>query len=114
MDKIATRILSGLERIQSQTFQGKDLVFLNMNAKDITDIPIPTIPSLIYFKNGDPEVYPGTKRKTKFATDRILYVRSKVGGVIYYNFYQRMSQCSKSTQKLSTIYTMVDRIQHGY
>ena len=61
MDKIATRILAGLERIQSQAFEGKDLVFLNMNAKDITDIPIPTVPSLIYFKNGDPEIYPGTK-----------------------------------------------------
>ena len=76
MDKIATRILSGLERIQSQTFQGKDLVFLNMNAKDITDIPIPTVTSLIYFKNGDPEIYPGTKRKIKFATERILTVKS--------------------------------------
>ena len=59
MDKIATRILSGLQRVETQHFQGKDLVFLNMNAKDITDIPIPTLPSLVYFKNGDPEVYPG-------------------------------------------------------
>ena len=68
MDKIATRILSGLERIQSQTFQGKDLVFLNMNAKDITDIPIPTVPSLIYFKNGDPEIYPGKKRGSNISS----------------------------------------------
>ena len=58
MDKIAERILSGIQRVESQYFQGKDLVFMNMNAKDITDIPIPTVPSLIYFKNGDPEVYP--------------------------------------------------------
>ena len=59
MDKIATRILSGIERVETQYFQGKDLVFLNMNAKDLTDIPISTLPSLVYFKNGDPEVYPG-------------------------------------------------------
>ena len=59
MDKIAERILSGLQRVENEHFQGKDLVFLNMNAQDITDIPIPTVPSLIYFKNGDPEIYPG-------------------------------------------------------
>ena len=59
MDKIAERILSGIQRVENEHFQGKDLVFLNMNAKEITDIQIPTVPSLIYFKNGDPEVYPG-------------------------------------------------------
>ena len=59
MDKISTRILSGLQRVETENFQGKDVVFLNMNAEGITDIPIPTLPSLIYFKNGDPEIYPG-------------------------------------------------------
>ena len=59
MDKISTRILAGLQRVESENFLGKDLVFLNMNAEGITDISIPTLPSLIYFKNGDPEVYPG-------------------------------------------------------
>ena len=88
MDKIATRILSGLERIQSQTFQGKDLVFLNMNAKDITDIPIPTVPSLIYFKNGDPEIYPGTKWEIIFPVELIWLVRNKDWLLNVYNFCQ--------------------------
>ena len=61
MDKIATRILSGIQRVETQHFEGKDLLFLNMNGNGITDIPIPTLPSLVYFKNGDPEIYQGTK-----------------------------------------------------
>ena len=59
MDKIATRILSGIERVANQHFEGKDLLFINMNGNAITDIPIPTLPSLVYFKNGDPEIYQG-------------------------------------------------------
>ena len=59
MDKIATRILSGIQRVETQHFEGKDLLFLNMNGNGITDIPIPTLPSLVYFKNGDPEIYQG-------------------------------------------------------
>ena len=71
MDKIATRILSGLQRVKTEHFQGKDLVFLNMNAKGITDIPIPTVPSLIYFKNGDPEVYPGKQLACSYEKSNI-------------------------------------------
>ena len=59
MDKIATRILSGIQRVETQHFEGKDLLFLNMNGNGITDIPITTLPSLVYFKNGDPEIYQG-------------------------------------------------------
>ena len=59
MDKISTRILAGLQRVETDNFQGKDIVFLSMNAEGITDIEMPTLPSLVYFKNGDPEVYPG-------------------------------------------------------
>ena len=65
MDKIATRILSGIQRVETQHFEGKDLLFLNMNGNGITDIPIPTLPSLVYFKNGDPEIYQG---KVYFST----------------------------------------------
>ena len=84
MDKIATRILSGIQRVETQHFQGKDLVFLNMNAEGVTDIPIPTLPSLVYFKNGDPEIYPGksflslSKSKCKYSVKllNIVILRS--------------------------------------
>ena len=66
MDKIATRILSGIQRVETQHFEGKDLLFLNMNGNGITDIPIPTLPSLVYFKNGDPEIYQGRTIKNIF------------------------------------------------
>ena len=89
MDKIATRILSGIQRVETEHFEGKDLLFLNMNGNGITDIPIPTLPSLVYFKNGDPEIYQG---KQHYFYDRFLwkgpFIKSQFRYKMLYHVHQ--------------------------
>ena len=42
------------------TFGGKDIVFLSVDIDEVPDLEIASVPSLVYFKNGEPEVYDGT------------------------------------------------------
>ena len=41
------------------TFGGKDIVFLSVDIDEVPDLEIASVPSLVYFKNGEPEVYDG-------------------------------------------------------
>ena len=58
LDKVATKIIAGLSRVEEH-FSGQDIVFINIDINDVKDISVSAVPSLIYFKNGEPEVYPG-------------------------------------------------------
>ena len=60
LDKVATKIIAGLSRVEEH-FAGQDIVFINVDINDVKDISVSSVPSLIYFKNGEPEVYPGKK-----------------------------------------------------
>ena len=37
----------------------QDIVFINIDVNDVKDISVTSVPSLVYFKNGEPEVYNG-------------------------------------------------------
>ena len=41
------------------TFGGKDIVFLSVDIDEVPDLEIASVPSLVYFKNGEPEVLDG-------------------------------------------------------
>ena len=58
LDKVATKIIAGLSRVEEH-FTGQDIVFLNVDVNDVKDISVTAVPSLVYFKNGEPEPYPG-------------------------------------------------------
>merc|ERR1712088_530446 len=55
-DKIAKKIFNGLDKVEV-TFGGKDIVFLSVDIDEVPDLEIASVPSLVYFKNGEPEVY---------------------------------------------------------
>merc|ERR1712088_422704 len=55
-DKIAKKIINGLDKVEV-TFGGKDIVFLSVDIDEVPDLEIASVPSLVYFKNGEPEVY---------------------------------------------------------
>ena len=56
LDKIAKKIINGLDKVEV-TFGGKDIVFLSVDIDEVPDLEIASVPSLVYFKNGEPEVY---------------------------------------------------------
>ena len=58
LDKVATKIISGLTKVEEH-FVGQDIVFINIDVNDVKDISVTSVPSLVYFKNGEPEVYNG-------------------------------------------------------
>ena len=58
LDKIAKKIINGLDKVEV-TFGGKDIVFLSVDIDEVPDLEIASVPSLVYFKNGEPEVYNG-------------------------------------------------------
>ena len=58
LDKIAKKIINGLDKVEV-TFGGKDIVFLSVDIDEVPDLEIASVPSLVYFKNGEPEVYDG-------------------------------------------------------
>ena len=55
LDKIAKKIINGLDKVEV-TFGGKDIVFLSIDIDEVPDLEIASVPSLVYFKNGEPEV----------------------------------------------------------
>ena len=55
LDKIAKKIINGLDKVEV-TFGGKDIVFLSVDIDEAPDLEIASVPSLVYFKNGEPEV----------------------------------------------------------
>ena len=56
MDKIAKKIVNGLDKVEGN-FLGKDIQFLAVDIDEVPEIQVASVPSLIYFKNGDPIVY---------------------------------------------------------
>ena len=56
MDKISKKIINGLDKVEGN-FIGKDIHFLSVDIDEVPDIEIASVPSLIYFKNGEPVVY---------------------------------------------------------
>ena len=56
MDKISKKIINGLDKVEGN-FIGKDIQFLSVDIDEVPDIEISSVPSLIYFKNGEPVVY---------------------------------------------------------
>jgi hypothetical protein len=59
IDKVVTKIIGGLSRIEDTYYVGKGLIFLNIEAEEVTDITVSNVPSIVYFKNGHPHVYEG-------------------------------------------------------
>ena len=58
MDKISQKIQAGIDRVEGQ-LAGKDLTFVSVDANDVPEIVPGSVPSLVYFKNGEPTVYEG-------------------------------------------------------
>eukprot|EP00092_Neocalanus_flemingeri_P014639 GFUD01015795.1.p1 GENE.GFUD01015795.1~~GFUD01015795.1.p1 ORF type:complete len:1842 (+),score=695.57 GFUD01015795.1:98-5623(+) len=56
MDKISKKIINGLDKVEGN-FIGKDIQFLAVDIDEVPDIEVASVPSLIYFKNGEPVVY---------------------------------------------------------
>jgi len=56
MDKISKKIVNGLDKVEG-SFLGKDIHFLAVDINEVPDLQVASVPSLIYFKNGDPIVY---------------------------------------------------------
>ena len=40
-------------------FAGQDIVFINIDTNEVKDISVTSVPSIVYFKNGEPEPYTG-------------------------------------------------------
>jgi len=58
IDKVVTKIISNLAKVE-ESFVGKELIFMNIEAEEVTDITVEEIPSIVYFKNGHPNIYQG-------------------------------------------------------
>ena len=64
MDKVATRILASLHRIEEDDFKSEDVIFTNVEAVDAAGVSLPpTLPAVVYFKNSEPVVYKGQSQK---------------------------------------------------
>ena len=55
---MALKIISGLESVEEQ-MSGKGVKFLHVDINDVAEITVSAVPSLVYFKNGEPFVYEG-------------------------------------------------------
>ncbi len=61
LDKVASKIISGLERVEAiVTTRGSKIRFLHIDINDVVDVSVTSVPSIVYFKNGEPIVYDGT------------------------------------------------------
>ena len=58
LDKVALKIISGLESVEEQ-MGAKGVKFLHVDVNDVSEITVSAVPSLVYFKNGEPFVYEG-------------------------------------------------------
>jgi hypothetical protein len=58
---VASKIIASLTRVEEH-FAGQDIVFINVDINDVKDISVTSVPSLVYFKNGEPEAYPGKQQ----------------------------------------------------
>lgn len=57
-----TKIISNLGKVE-ESFAGKELIFMNIEAEEVHDITVEEIPSIVYFKNGHPNIYQGEESK---------------------------------------------------
>ena len=72
MDKVATRILASLHRIEEDDFKSEDVIFTNVEAVDAAGVSLPpTLPAVVYFKNSEPVVYKGQSQKYHFLSIRV-------------------------------------------
>ena len=58
LDKVATKIIAGLENVENRLAE-KDIRFLHVDVNEVQDISISSVPSLVYFKSGEPVTYDG-------------------------------------------------------
>ena len=58
LDKVALKIISGLDSVEEQMAE-KGIKFLHVDVNDVSEITVSSVPSLVYFKNGEPFVYEG-------------------------------------------------------
>lgn len=67
LDKVATKIISGLEKVESN-LQSKslDIRFLHVDIDDLSELSVSAVPALVYFKNGEPVPYEGTGINREF------------------------------------------------
>jgi len=56
MDKIAQKIIGTMAKVEA-TFNADDIEFISVNVNEVQDVSVNSVPSLIYFKNGEPTVY---------------------------------------------------------
>ncbi len=66
LDKVATKIISGLEKVESR-LSNSDIRFLHVDINEVSDISVTSVPSLVYFKNGEPVVYDGKCLMTPYS-----------------------------------------------
>lgn len=59
IDKVVTKIIGGLSKIEDTYYAGRGLIFINIEAEEVHDITVSNVPSIVYFKNGHPHVYEG-------------------------------------------------------
>ena len=59
LDKVALKIISGLESVEEQMGEKGVVRFLHVDVNDVSEITVSAVPSLVYFKNGEPFVYEG-------------------------------------------------------
>ncbi|TRY76604.1 hypothetical protein TCAL_03494 [Tigriopus californicus] len=56
LDKVSTKIIAGLENVETR-LKGKPIRFLEVDVNDVPEISISSVPSLVFFKNGEPFIY---------------------------------------------------------
>jgi hypothetical protein len=71
IDKVVTKIIGGLSKIEDTYYAGRGLIFMNIEAEEVYDIQVTNVPSIVYFKNGHPAVYEG-KQQVLWHNIRIL------------------------------------------
>ena len=67
MDKISSKIVGVLERVESRVSESSsssrlstsELRFLRVDVRESPDISVSSVPAVVYFRNGKPEVYDG-------------------------------------------------------
>ena len=61
---MAQKIITGLGNVESR-LRDKNIRFLHVDIDHAAEISVSSVPSLVYFKNGDPVIYNGKYIKCK-------------------------------------------------
>ncbi len=74
LDKVALKIISGLENVERKVDKSKGIKFLYVDVNEVSEISVSSVPSLVYFKSGEPFIYEGcTFMRSNFRVLNYLY-----------------------------------------